>query len=103
MALLMVPTALFHEFFVRGLLYTLLERWRGTVAAVVGTILLSLVIATPFIWRDAVAAEILIVEGFVLAASRWLTGSVAPALIAQGVQAGIGAAFLVVFALSSTG
>ncbi len=98
--LLAVPTMLAGELFLRGFLYTLFERWRGAGAAVIGTTVVSaLLIAplTPFhadLVLGSVAAPLL------LAGSRWLTRSLVPALVVEGVMGVFLAAFLGMMAVS---
>lgn len=74
------------ELFLRGSLYSLLERWRGTVAAVVGSALPESLAA---LLSGGMVVPTLIL-GLLFGLSRSTTGSVAPALVARVTAAFVG-------------
>lgn len=97
--ILAVPTAVAGELFLRGYLYSLLEDWRGAGTAVVGTAVVSAIVVAPITPPGAGLVLGSLVAPLLLAGSRWLTRSLVPALVAQGVMG----LFLVAFLLQMAG
>lgn len=97
--LLALPTMLAGELFLRGFLYSLFEEWRGPGTAVVGTVVVSVVVVAPL---EPAAPLVLasLATPLLLAGSRWLTKSLVPALVAQGVMGVLAGAFLYLMAAS---
>ncbi len=100
LGVLLVVGTLLTELFFRGVLYSLLDDWRGPGLAVTGSTVafvgMWMVIFPPNVWHSAAVA---VGTGVLLAGSRWLTGSLAPAMVAQGMLAFSGVAFLALVAL----
>lgn len=100
LAVLLVTGTLLMEVFFRGVAYSLLHDWKGPAVAVGGSTLafmgVWIVVFAPHLWYGSALA---FGTGVALAGSRWLTNSVAPAVVAQGLLALSGAAFLVLMGL----
>lgn len=96
-ALLAVPAAIGNELFFRGVIYDLAQRRVGVGAAVVVSGLLPVSMQLPF---DASlqGVGLAATSGLLLAASRAVTGSLAPALVAQCLQSLAGVAFILLLA-----
>lgn len=84
-SLLIGASVLLGEVFLRGVIYSLLLEWKGHGLATVGSAAAFaglMVLAAPgaLQWGAAV-----LFSGLVLAGSRWITKSLTPALVAQGL------------------
>jgi membrane protease YdiL (CAAX protease family) len=97
---LAVPSAVFGELFFRGVLYSHLREWRGSLAAVLGTAAISVVLVLPLVGFQWGFLAIGFASSLLLAASRWHTGSVTPAVLAQGAHTAVGALFAILVAFS---
>ena len=97
--LLAVPTALFYELFLRGVVYSLFEQRGGGGLAIAGSSAVStfLILAAGFALPALVAG---VLTSLVLAWSRWLTKSITPAVAAQAFAAAYAALFMFLVAAS---
>jgi membrane protease YdiL (CAAX protease family) len=97
--LLAVPTALFYELFLRGVVYSLFEQRGGPARAVAGSTVVSafLVVTAGFAVPALIAG---ILTSLLLAWSRWLTTSITPAVVAQGIAGVYVALFMFMVAAS---
>jgi membrane protease YdiL (CAAX protease family) len=97
--LLAVPTALFYELFLRGVVYSLFEQRGGGGLAIAGSTAVStFLILTAGLALPALIAGVL--TSLVLAWSRWLTRSITPAVAAQVFAGAYTALFMFLIAAS---
>ena len=100
-AALAVPAAIGHELFFRGVIYNLARR-KGIGAAVAVSGLLPTIVLLPF-GASPPAMFVATATGLLLATSRAVTGSLAPALLAQVLLSLSGVAFILLVAWSAVG
>ena len=95
-AALAVPAAIGHELFFRGLIYNLARQYSiGAAVAVSG--LLPTIVLLPF-GASPTAMTVAAATGLLLATSRAVTGSLAPALLARVLLSLSGVAFILLVA-----
>jgi len=101
LAFFFVPATIFTELYLRGFLYSLLEARGGVALAVAGSTAASLVLFAPVLGMNALALSAGIAVFLVLALSRRWTGSLAPALLAQGLVGLVSSVFLFALGVAS--
>jgi hypothetical protein len=101
LALFFVPATIFTELYLRGFLYSLFEARGGWRLAVGGTTLVSFVLFSPLLGFDPLSLVAALGVFLTLAISRRVTGSVAPAAIAQGLVGLVSSVFLFALGIAS--
>jgi membrane protease YdiL (CAAX protease family) len=101
LAVFVVATILVLELFFRGVVYSRLKNRSGVGVAILGSAVLYALVLTPAFYRWPLELGLAACAGILLAGARWVTGSIVPGLVAQGVLAVSAAMFIVLMGFSA--
>jgi len=101
LAVFVIAAIVLLELFFRGVVYSRLRNRSGVTVAILGSAVLYALMLTPAFYRWPEELGLAVSAGILLAGARWVTGSIVPGLVAQGVLAVSAAMFIILMGFTA--